>query len=237
MWNNNSWPAISWAIADYYLRPKPAFFALKRALAPFTIGMERVVTKKNINILRSYPEQKSKVSVWATSSASSGKDVFVTFSAFDIVSGKPVDGFDAEPLEVTLKPNCSTELTSLHIPHAEKTVVAAYLHTADKAQLLARMVSWPDPLKFLKFSEDPKVLVVVGGQENEVFVKVEAPVKGLVLAVANEDSGEDADWEDNGVDLVPGETVVIGVKGLKGRKIAARWLCDWEATAGLSVAD
>lgn len=193
--------------------------------------MERVVTKKNINILRSYPEQKSKISVWATSSVLSERNVVVTFRAFDIESGKPVDSFIAESLERTLKLNCSTEITSFSVPNAEKTVVAAYLYPAGKTELLARMVSWPDPLKFLKFSEDPKVSVVVSEQGDKVFVKAEAPVKGLVLATANEDDGEDATWDDNGVDLVPLETVIVGVRGLNGREIAARWLCDWETGA------
>ncbi|MCS6842110.1 MAG: hypothetical protein NZ699_19660 [Roseiflexus sp.] len=31
---NDCWPAISWSLLDYYLRPKPAFYAVRRALAP-----------------------------------------------------------------------------------------------------------------------------------------------------------------------------------------------------------
>lgn len=198
--------------------------------------MERVITKKNINILRSYPEEKSKISVWATSSSLSGENVVVTFSAFDIESGKPVGGFNVGPREATLKPNCSTELTAFWVPGAEKAVVAGYLHSVkDEGKLLARCVSWPDPLKFLKFSEDPKVKIVVKEREGKVVVTSEAPVKGLVLAVADEDDGEDAEWEDNGIDMVPGESVVVGVKELKGRKIGARWLCDWETKASSDV--
>lgn len=190
--------------------------------------MEREVTKKNLSILRSYPEQKSRVSVWATSYSLLEKDVIVRFKAFDIATGKPVDGFCADRLDTKLRANIVTELTSFWIPNAETTVVAAYLHCRNKRKLLARTVSWPDPLKFLKFSEDPKISVVVDEGGNQVFVTADAPVKGLVLAVANVDDGEDADWQDNGIDLVPQETVIVGVTGLKGRSIAVRWLCDWE---------
>lgn len=98
-----------------------------------------------------------------------------------------------DSVTTTLKANVATELTSFWVPNAETAVVAAYLHCANKRNLLARMVSWPDPLKFLKFSEDPKVSVVVDEREDWVVVTANAPVKGLVLAVANEDDGEDAD--------------------------------------------
>lgn len=54
-----------------------------------------------------------------------------------------------------------------------------------------------------------------------------APVKGFVLAI-NENDGEDADWQDNGIDLVPQESLVVGVTRMMGRRISTRWLCDWE---------
>lgn len=36
---NDCWPCVSWAICDYYLRPKPAFYAIARELRPFTVGV------------------------------------------------------------------------------------------------------------------------------------------------------------------------------------------------------
>jgi hypothetical protein len=38
---NDCWPTTSWAIVDYFMRPKPAFFAIARELRPFTVGMAR----------------------------------------------------------------------------------------------------------------------------------------------------------------------------------------------------
>ena len=35
----------SWAIIDYFLRPKPAYFAVKRELAPITVGIARKEVK------------------------------------------------------------------------------------------------------------------------------------------------------------------------------------------------
>lgn len=132
--------------------------------------MEREVTKKKINILRSYPEQKSRASVWATSYSLLEKDVIVTFKAFDIATRNPLDEFSVGPLATTLNANVATEITSFWVPNTETSVVAAYLHCAGNKQLLARMVSWPDPLKFVKFSVNPRVSVFVDEGEDRVVV-------------------------------------------------------------------
>ena len=38
---NDSWPIVYWAIIDYYLEPKIAYYFLRRAYAPVQISFER----------------------------------------------------------------------------------------------------------------------------------------------------------------------------------------------------
>jgi beta-mannosidase len=38
---NDCWPVASWALIDYYLRPKPAYYAVRRAYAPVLITAHR----------------------------------------------------------------------------------------------------------------------------------------------------------------------------------------------------
>lgn len=38
------WPVTSWALVDYFLRPKPALYAIARALDEVTVGIERITT-------------------------------------------------------------------------------------------------------------------------------------------------------------------------------------------------
>jgi beta-mannosidase len=38
---NDCWPTISWAVVDYHRVPKPAFYAIKRAMQSITIGVQR----------------------------------------------------------------------------------------------------------------------------------------------------------------------------------------------------
>ena len=100
--------------------------------------------------------------------------------------------------------------------------------------MLARWVDWPEPLKYVIFKKGVQVKVEIGEGEKEVKVSADAPVKGVVLGVPVEE-GVDAVWEDNFVDLVPGETVSVGVEGLRGRGVKARWLCDWEGEEGFEL--
>ncbi|KAI5843077.1 glycoside hydrolase superfamily [Morchella snyderi] len=226
---NDNWPAISWAIVDYYLRPKPAFFTLKRALALFDIGLARNTTKRNIPILRSYPEEQASLTIWGVSNSQELTTVRITLAAFDIATGASV-ALETPHITGTLKPNRSTEFGEVKIPAAAKTVVAAYLRTPDGAVLLARFVSWPEPLKFVRFSGDPGVKVEVLDDMDMVVVTTRAPVKGLVL-----EAGEEEDWADNCVDVVPGEELEIDVKGLDDKEVKGRWLCDWEGRKGVEV--
>ena len=55
-----------------------------------------------------------------------------------------------------------------------------------------------------------------------VRLAVRKPVKGVVLDV----DGEDAQWGDQMLDLVPGDPQTVRVSGLKGRKIKIRFLGD-----------
>lgn len=219
---------------DYYLHPKPAFFAMKRALAPVSIASERIETKENLNILRGYPTHKSKVAFWACSSLLTETAAKLSFAAHDITSGEAAAvSQPTAPTGTTIKPNCATELVTIEVPFPTTTVVSATLRSLT-GEVLARCISWPDPLKFVTFAEDPQVLVRIKDGRDEVVVKCAKPVKGLVLQVPLEE-GDDAGWGDNCVDVVPGEEVRVPVRGLARRGVEGRWLCDWEGKRGVEV--
>jgi beta-mannosidase len=38
---NDCWPTMSWAVVDYHLVPKPAYYAIKRAMQPIVVGITR----------------------------------------------------------------------------------------------------------------------------------------------------------------------------------------------------
>lgn len=41
---NDVWPVTSWALVDYFLRPKPALYAIARALEEVAVGIERTTS-------------------------------------------------------------------------------------------------------------------------------------------------------------------------------------------------
>lgn len=195
--------------------------------------MERIKTGTVPYMVTSYPEAKRKLAIWAVNGNLSSLSCTLKLSAFDIESGRKVE-LKGQERKVVLDANQTTELLEIELgEEAEKMVVVAYLDDENTGERLARWIDWPEPLKFVHFSKTPNVLARVEG--DVVVLSADAPVKGVMLSVPMSEGGEDAKWDDNLVDLVPGEEVRIGVKGLEGRKVEKRWLCDWENEVGFEL--
>lgn len=233
---NDIWPAASWALVDVNMNRKPGFYVAKRALEKVVVGMERVVTREKNYMVTSYLDEKREVEIWGVNGHLEELDVVLQLKAFDIESGDevPLPEEDREQ-EFKLLPNQSTELKKLAIPKAETTVMAAYLLNATTKGQLTRYVSWPEPLKYIHFSRTPEVTINISDDENEVTISAAAPVKGVTIGIPIEEGGEDAVFEDNFADLVPGESVILKLSGVCRRKLEARWLCDWESKNGFGL--
>ena len=85
----------------------------------------------------------------------------------------------------------------------------------------------PEPFKYINFPSVEEVGLKVGASADGEFVELSAsrPVKGIILDV----EGEDVQWADQAIDLVPDDPQIIGAKGLCGRKIKVRYLGDGTA--------
>jgi beta-mannosidase len=235
---NDIWPGTSWALADVNWSRKASFYITKRALSTFAVGMERVVTGTIPYMVTMYPSPKSSLSIWAINGLVTPLTAVLKLSAWDIESGERVElekGVGERRVE--LKPNQTTEIGGLRIPSADSTVVVAYLDDEKTGERLARWVDWPEPLKFVHFSKISNVTakLVASGEGDVVILSATTPVKGVMLGVPISEGGEDAVWEDNFIDLVPGEEITVKVSGLKGRKIETRWLGDWENEEGFEL--
>ncbi|KAI9868222.1 MAG: Beta-mannosidase B [Trichoglossum hirsutum] len=234
---NDCWPVTSWAIADYYLRPKYSYYAIKRELAPLTIGLKRTTITTfppNDKYSRIPLTVSHKISMWATNLSIQCRSVSVSIRAFDIASGAEI--YHAVVQEnFSLPPNCSTEVMEFDVPvqgHYQdedahmKIVVAAYLHDMSSGERLARYINWPDPLKYVPLQHPKNLQLRIAPDAQGVEVSAEVPVKGVALEVVDWKGAEPV-WEDNCVDIVPGETVVLGVRGLKAgeeERVMARYL-------------
>ncbi|KAH7248490.1 glycoside hydrolase family 2 protein, partial [Fusarium redolens] len=160
---NDIWPGVSWALVDVDLNPKPAFYITKRALEKTVVGMERVITATAPYIVTGYLPEKAKVDIWAVNGEHDDRTVVLELRAFDIQSGKAVELSNVQTKqEYTLKANQTTELLAgIDIPDYNDTVVVSYLDDPESGERLARWVSWPEPLKYLRMSPELKVTAKV----------------------------------------------------------------------------
>jgi beta-mannosidase len=62
-------------------------------------------------------------------------------------------------------------------------------------------------------------------EEDSVKLSSLKPVKGIILDV----DGEEVQWSDQAIDLVPNDPQVIEARGLKGRQPTVRYLGDGSA--------
>ena len=147
---NDCWPVTSWAIVDYFLRPKPAYFAIKRELRPYTVGMTRKEHKKFANGRSvAFFTIDTVLEVWGTNSTLHAKKATLEVTAFDLDSPDWRERFTRD---VILAPNAATELWSGTLPgqptrtkasEVPKTIiVSARLLDIDDGSVLGRYSNW-----------------------------------------------------------------------------------------------
>jgi len=231
---NDCWPVTSWAIVDYYLRPKVAYFTIKRELAPIVLGSKRIEVKiPNDPYTGAHVEISHRIEVWSSSFLLEEQGSYkLVAKSFDVTSGKMLESSTLKK-DFSLLPNRTTELVDADasLPGWNgkrdgnlEVVVALYLLDAD-GRHVARTISWPEPLKYVKVSKNPGLGLL--SWRGKVKIRADVPVKGLVL------TSDEGEWDDQGVDLVPGEIVEVSVKGLGKGGVGAR--CYGGGEKGMDV--
>ncbi|KAF3931771.1 Beta-mannosidase [Dactylella cylindrospora] len=219
---NDCWPGISWAIVDYYLRKKPAYYTIARALRQLGVGIQREHWDWSVTHARPLP--KTKWETWITSSKLEGVKGKLEVRFISISTGKDL----LEPLvkeDIEIVPNGTTD----NVFTGEVDNVAYEPHVLSvtlwvDGKVVARDVDWPQPLKYHSFeNRGLKVrfdLPKDGGSgkkrdaQGKIIITVEKPLKGLVWEERTE-----VRVSDSAIDVVPGEEVVVNVFGLlKGEK-------------------
>jgi beta-mannosidase len=216
----------SWSLVDYYFRPKPAFFTTTRAFAPLSVGIARTPVWHFVDENDRHDTDIPTFEVWGSNLKVEERKVELRLRMYDIAYKKEIDLGAQGKGQFTLKANSSTELGVFKSPEAvvedSYVILSATIHDPTTGVELCRKVSWPEPYRYLDLPEDSDVEVIAEGDQVRLVCQ-KYPVKGLVAYVFPED-GEDAEWEDNMWDLMPGEEVQVCARGLNGRKVHARHL-------------
>jgi beta-mannosidase len=197
---NDCWPATSWSIIDYYLRKKPSFYAIKRALLPLAVGVQR--EHHDWSVCHARPAKTSSYKVWISSSMQNEVNVDLELRFISIDTGKEVKSAVTKNIVVTS--NGTTDVLAGEVDNiAEEDHVLA-VRIFQNGVCVSRDVDWPQPLKYLCFeNRGVKVETFTGG----VSITSERPTKGLVI----EDSDEYT-LSDNCLDVMPGDCQVINVR-------------------------
>jgi beta-mannosidase len=202
---NDCWPTISWSIIDYYQRKKPAYYTMRRALAPVAVAVRRA--HWDWSTTHTKPPEYLEWECWAVSRETEVISAAVEIRFVSIHSGsdikKPVrKTIDIVPNETT--PICKGAIQeSLEEPH----VLAARLWIHDR--LISRDCDWPQPFKYLDFQNRGLNIEQVDSL-SKMRVSAARPIKGLVF---EERTGVVLD--DNCLDIVPGDSQIVSVQGIR----------------------
>ena len=196
---DDCWPTISWAVVDYWLRPKAALYAIRRALAPLAVGLQRGA---------------DGVAAWVVNGKPSRVPLELELRVITL------DGAEVsvERYELIPQPNSVLELGVLAQATGEQVVAARLLMSGE---VVARMVSWPQPLHEVAL-QNPEISVERQG--DRLTLRAVRPAKGVWL-----DAGDGVRWSDNSVDLVPGDEQQIEAQRLGERGIRIASLVDLQA--------
>lgn len=207
---NDCWPTISWAIVDYFLRPKPAYYAVKRVLNPVAVAVRR--EHHDWSVVHAQPPLKSKYEVWVASNSAEALVGSVELRFISIESGKDLR-YPVRKVNVSITANGTTDITDGvidHIVEPEPYVLAARLWI--NGELVARDVDWPQPFKYIDLP-DPQLKATLsplsGDNTQTLTLTVKKPVKCLVI---EEDYG--IVYSDNALDIVPGDVQEVTITGL-----------------------
>ncbi|PMD48156.1 glycoside hydrolase family 2 protein [Hyaloscypha variabilis F] len=207
---NDAWPCVSWSLIDFNLRPKYAYYAVKRAIAPLVVGVARVdvETSRDDEFTHVHIHKEKRLQVWASNFGVDEVSTKLFIQGIDVPSGKTTW---ERRLHVLVLPNQSTELFDerLEFP-AEKTIFLARLIKEDK--VIARFAEWPQPLRHLDL---PKPSVNVRVEGDHIHVSSLLPAKGVVFDVED----DEVIFDDNCTDVIPGDDQVVLARGLKGRSV------------------
>jgi len=194
---DDCWPVTSWAIIDYYLRPKPSYYSIRRELAPFVVGLARTSQKT--------------ISAWTSNGLHGAGEAELEVRAWTL------DGVlvSEERRSLMLAANQSLEQGEFSIEHNGTQVVAARLFK--DGNIVARTTLWPEPFKYLTLP-DPEI--TIERLENDTLrLYVKRPVKGVWLSAA-----DGVIWSDNMLDLTPDDPQTLVAQGLNETQIQVKWL-------------
>ncbi|KAI1820123.1 glycoside hydrolase family 2 protein [Xylaria intraflava] len=230
---NDCWPTMSWAVVDYYLVKKPAYYAIRNALRPLDVGISREYhdwTSGHVDPTESIRD--TKFDLWIVSDRTKPVQVDVTVSFISIQTGRDV----RPPMElssVSVKPNTTTEIlkdhdTAIQSSHGDSDPYVIHAVVTAEGQQVSSDTYWPQPLKYLDFADRNVTFRVIG--DNKLAVSAARPTKGFVFQETR-----DVTLSDNAFDIMPGQEKVVAVTGTRVQSLKYTYIGASEGSIAVSA--
>jgi len=191
---NDCWPATSWALIDYSGTVKPAWHAVRRALAPLAVA------------LRLEPGT-ARLAVMNARQATHLRLQLRLFSLGGRLLAEHV-------LEAGVPGDSSTEVMQAFDPLDDQAVVGE-LVASHEGEEVARDCAWPEPYRFHDFAPADLRVAFEG---SHLTLQVARPMKGLCLEAPG------TRFDDNFIDLMPGSARRVGFDVLPAQGVRLRAL-------------
>ncbi|RLE97098.1 MAG: glycoside hydrolase family 2 protein [Thermoprotei archaeon] len=192
---NDCWPAVSWSLIDYYLRPKASYYIVKRAFSPVLVSLAR---------------EGDRVVVYVVNDELREVEGTLTISLMHVREGE----LRREEVKIRVPPN-----TSLRV--LEKSLKELSLEDPTTQYLLARLVEDGRIIsENTLFLEEPRHLKLprpnirveeveeLGDRRYRVTIRSDSYASSVWLKVR----GLEAEFHDNCIDLHPGEAKEVIVR-------------------------
>jgi beta-mannosidase len=203
---------MSWSIVDYFLRKKPAYYAMRRVLAPIAVAVKRA--HFDWSVVHARVPKTSDYEVWVASQRQEDILATVELRFISVKSGKEIKNKVVKK-DVNLVPNGTTDVFSGTIDNRNEEPHVLSVRIWIDGEIVSRDTDWPQPLKYLDF-DDRGVEVIPQGET--IVVRAKKPTKGLVF---EERSGVLV--HDSAIDVIPGDEQTIRVRGLGKQDEPLRW--------------
>jgi beta-mannosidase len=210
---NDCFPAVSWSLIDSAMRPKLAYYTTKRNYAPLVVGLDRCTDQNPKTEFTNVDIEKSvEVEIWCSNLTIQPFEGELEISLYDLNGQLMMESKS----NISVAPNRSIELNAVPIPESGHPIIVS-ARLLKEGKVVARFVDWPQPLKYLTFERSCATITVNG---ETVTISSTAPIKALELFV------EEADviFDDNCLDVVPGDVQIVTVRGLGDNKLQWRHL-------------
>ncbi len=181
---NDCWPVTSWALIDSSGRVKPAWHAVRRALAPLAVAVRLEPGQARLAVMNGQAEGRA-LALQLRIFALSGRQLASHRVAVEVAASSSVEVVQALP---AFDEPVVAELCALDAPDGRE---------------LARDCAWTEPFRFYRFG-DARIDATRDG--DTLRLSCDRPVKGLWLqhGVQGNQCDSDTIWLDNFIDLVPG---------------------------------